>query len=341
LLFGVPIDDLTMAETLERIDQMVTLGRAQHRTFQVSTVNVDFLVNALEDVEVAAILRNADVCIPDGMPVVWGARLLGMPIAERVAGSDLVPLLVDATQTTGRHVHVFGSSPDVAERARALLLDRYPRAHLTIDPGPMIADVNHVDDEVIESIVELDPDILCVALGNPKQERFIRAHRARLGTPVMIGIGGSLDMLVGRRRRAPRWVQAIGMEWVVRAMQEPRRLGTRYARDIRVFGPAMVRAWRAASRHRTRAGLQLDLSGDTVHASICGDDVPTPEDWQAAASALAHGSSLVVDSAGLPRDEALSQTIGLVREARRFGRSVTAGRSLEGSLAADLGVRDR
>jgi N-acetylglucosaminyldiphosphoundecaprenol N-acetyl-beta-D-mannosaminyltransferase len=327
-----------MAETLARIDEMVVLGRAQHRTFQVSTVNVDFLVNAIEDDDVASILRSAELCIADGMPVVWGARLLGTPIAERVAGSDLVPLLVDSTQTTGRRVHVFGSSPEVAERARALLFDRYPNAHVTIDPGPVITDVNHVADEVLDAITALDPDILCVALGNPKQERFIRAHRERLGTPVMIGIGGSLDMLVGRRRRAPRWAQAIGMEWVVRTMQEPKRLGTRYARDIRVFGPAMARAWRAARRHRSRAGLHLYIAGDTVHVLLAGDDVPTGEMWGTAASALARGSSLVVDSVAHPRDEAVAQTIGLIREARRLGRAVLAGPSLERSLALEFGL---
>jgi hypothetical protein len=100
----------------------------------------------------------------------------------------------------------------------------------------------------------------------------------------------------------------------------------------------MVRAWWAAQRHRGRAGLQLDVNDDTVLASIAGDDVATSQQWATAATALARGSSLVVDSTGLPRDHALAQTIGLVREARRLGRSVTAGSSLDRSLARDLGL---
>src|SRR5688572_8108641 len=96
LVLGVPIEDVTMHETLELIDAFVQEGRADGHTRQITTVNVDFLVNALADPEIAAILQQADVCLADGMPVVWGARMLGTPIRERVAGSDLVPLLVEA-----------------------------------------------------------------------------------------------------------------------------------------------------------------------------------------------------------------------------------------------------
>ena len=81
---------------------------------------------------------------------------------------------------------------------------------------------------------------MCVALGNPKQERFIKAHRDRLRVPVMIGVGGSLDMLVGERKRAPSWMQRTGTEWIARMVQEPRRLGRRYAHDLRVFGPVSL-----------------------------------------------------------------------------------------------------
>ena len=91
----------------------------------------------------------------------------------------------------------------------------------SLDPGPQIPDPTTVDDAVLEAITAVDADILCVALGNPKQERFIKAHRERLGVPVMIGVGGSLDLLVGERRRAPRWMQRTGTEWIARLAQEP------------------------------------------------------------------------------------------------------------------------
>ena len=112
-MFGVPIADLSMTETIALIGELVTDGRSFDRTHQIATTNVDFLVNALEDPELLAILQAADVCLADGMPVVWGSSLLGMPITERVAGADLLPLLVEVSAITGWRIHVFGSSPSV------------------------------------------------------------------------------------------------------------------------------------------------------------------------------------------------------------------------------------
>ena len=242
-LLGVSIAHVTMEETLEIVDAMVREGRQHGTTSQVATVNVDFLVNALEDDQLAGILGSADLCLADGMPIVWGLAGLRTPIPQRVAGSDLVPLLFERSVATGWRIHVLGSSVDVAVRAARLVAERYPTARVTFDPGPHITDPESVDEGLIDGIRSRDPDILCVALGNPKQERFIAANRERLGTPVQIGIGGSLDMLVGERKRAPWWMQRMGLEWVARAVQEPRRLGRRYVHDICVFIPAYATEW--------------------------------------------------------------------------------------------------
>ncbi len=320
LIFGVPISDVTLDETMVLIGELVREGRRFGRTHQISTVNVDFLVNALEDGDVAHILQHADVCLPDGMPVVWASQLMKMPLRERVAGSDLLPLLIGASASTGWHVHVFGSTPDVADEARNLLTHRYPGARFSIDPGPMIADVREVDDAVLDSITAIDPDILCVALGNPKQERFIAEHAARLGVPVMIGVGGSLDMLVGKRRRAPSWMRATGLEWIWRACLEPKRLGSRYARDARVFGPAIVRELRASRERRQGAGLNVAV-GDRVTVSIVGIRPLSDADWRQAADALLRGRELHVETTATPapRDDALAQLVGLAAAARRGG----------------------
>ena len=116
-----------------------------------------------------------------------------------------------------------------------------PARSLTADSGGVIADPRNPPAEALDAIAAVDADVLCVALGNPKQERFIAASRERLRTPVMIGIGGSLDLLVGVRRRAPQVVQRLALEWVYRAIQEPARLGPRYAKDIVVLGPTMAK----------------------------------------------------------------------------------------------------
>jgi N-acetylglucosaminyldiphosphoundecaprenol N-acetyl-beta-D-mannosaminyltransferase len=240
LLFGVPIDRLSMEEAVDAIGRLVEAGRATGRTHQVATVNVDFLVNAFDDPAIHRILADADLCVGDGMPIVWSARLLGMPLPGRVTGADLVPALAERSARTGWRIHIFGGAEGVALRAAALLNDRFPGAMVTAESGPTIGDPAHVDPDVIDGLRAIDADILCLALGNPKQERFIDANRGRLGTPVLIGIGGTPDLLVGERRRAPAWIQRVGLEWVFRTLQEPRRLGKRYARDIFVFLPRVV-----------------------------------------------------------------------------------------------------
>lgn len=324
LLFGIPIDDVSMAETIELIGDLVERGRRHGRSYQVATVNVDFLVNAIDHADVHAILQGADVCLADGTPVVWAARLFGMPLRERVAGSDLVPELVARSESTGWRIHVLGSAPDVAERAIAMMGTRYPAATFTVDPGPVIRDPTQVDNETLDSIRRIDPDILCVALGNPKQERFIAAHRDRLGVPVMIGVGGSLDMYTGERKRAPRWVQRAGLEWVVRALQEPRRLGPRYLHDIRVFGPRLVAEWRAVRRRRSLGGLTLATSHASVGVSAGAPTVPDPAHWADAIGQLDGGAALRIESLVALQDRAAAQLVGLLRHARGNAVAVSA-----------------
>jgi N-acetylglucosaminyldiphosphoundecaprenol N-acetyl-beta-D-mannosaminyltransferase len=324
LLFGVPIADISMTETIALIGDLVEDGRSFGRTHQIATTNVDFLVNALDDPQLRAILQTADVCLADGMPVVWGASLLGMPIRERVAGADLLPLLVEASAVTGWRIHVFGSSPSAAARAATLFAEQYPGAAVSVEPGPHIPEPTAVDPAVLEGIAAVDADILCVALGNPKQERFIEAHRDRLGVPVMIGVGGSLDLLVGERRRAPRLMQKTGTEWIARLAQEPRRLGGRYAHDIRVFGPRLAREWRAVRARRDQAGLVVEPTPHTVDVRIDDSIGNGVEAWSRAVAALDGGAELQLwsGSASSINDRALALLIGLVRQARRRNAEV-------------------
>lgn len=259
-LLGVPIDPYTMAETIDRLAELVDLGRSQGRTHQVATVNVDFLVNALADPEIMTVLQQAELNLADGMPVVWASRLLGTRLPERVAGADLVPLLASASERYGWRIHLFGAAPGVADRARSLLSDRHPRSSITSDAGPFIRDTKELDGAIIASIRAIDPDVLCVALGNPKQEQFISTYRDSVRCPVMIGVGGSLDMLVGDKKRAPKLVQRVGAEWIFRAVQEPGRLGRRYAHDLRVVGPQAYAYWRAIQKYRDAPPLSIGVA---------------------------------------------------------------------------------
>jgi N-acetylglucosaminyldiphosphoundecaprenol N-acetyl-beta-D-mannosaminyltransferase len=262
LVLGVPVDDVTFDETIDLVFALVADGRATGRMHQIATVNVDFVVNAVRDPSVAAIMRRTSLSIPDGMPVVWGARLEGTPLRTRVAGADLVAAIVERAATTGAKVHLYGAAPGVADAAAALLRERHPTAVVTSDAGPVIPDVDALDPAAVEPLRAAAPDICCVAFGNPKQERFIARFGAELGIPVMIGVGGSLDFLVGEQRRAPEWMQRSGLEWLYRAGTEPRRLAGRYARDAFVFGPRLLgEVWRGF-RGRRRGSLRIEERDD-------------------------------------------------------------------------------
>ena len=248
LMLGVPVDDVTMEESVDRMFALAAHGRSAGLTHQVATVNVDFIVNALLEPDLAELLRATSLAIPDGMPIVWGSSLLRTPIRTRVAGADLVPALVERAASAPIRVLLYGAGPGIAVRAAELLRSRYPGADVVGLAGPDFADLADLGAADLRPIREVDPDICCVAFGNPKQERFISTFGSSLGVPVMIGVGGTLDFLVGEQVRAPLWMQRFGLEWLHRALSDPRRLARRYVRDARVFIPALLaQAWSGRS----------------------------------------------------------------------------------------------
>ena len=239
-LFGIPVSRVTNAEALERILAWAREGRARREAGGragpprvVATVNVDFVVNAVPwrpsraGGELLDCLKKADMVTADGMPVVALSRLLRDPLPERVAGSDLTPALCRACAKEGLRFYVLGGTPETLAEAFA---------NMGIAGSPAIAgtdssrvDVGGDQAEALARIGAAKPDILFVALGNPKQELWIRRNFDRIDAPVAIGVGGSFNFVSGRVRRAPRWVQRCGLEWVHRIAQEPGRLWRRYA----------------------------------------------------------------------------------------------------------------
>jgi N-acetylglucosaminyldiphosphoundecaprenol N-acetyl-beta-D-mannosaminyltransferase len=167
-------------------------------------------------------------------------------------------------------------------------------------------------------------DILCVALGNPKQERFIEAYRRRLGTPVMIGVGGTLDFIVGGRRRAPIWVQRAGLEWFVRAAQEPGRLGKRYAHDAVVYFPHLARYLRTLRHFGSGDSLRFIASNERVIVTASNGPQSDGAAWRQATGAIAAGAPATIDLSGARwlSVPALCEVAGLVRETRRSGAPI-------------------
>lgn len=243
VILGVPIDNLTMEEALARCDAFVAVGRATGKTHQIATVNADFVVNSLHDPELQRILQEADLATADGMPLVWGSRLLGGELPGRVTGADLVPALAERAAHKGYSVYFLGAREGIAAKAASILQHRNPGLKVAGVYSPPPASLLDMDREVFERVKAARPDILLVAFGNPKQEKWIRMHAPELQVPIAIGIGGTLDMIVGVTKRAPRWMQRVGLEWLYRLAQEPRRLLRRYLHDFGYFGYFFVQQW--------------------------------------------------------------------------------------------------
>src|SRR5579871_1024313 len=232
-ILGIPIDNLDTEATLDRLDQFIQ----ERRFHQVATANVDFLINAMHDRELRQILCNADLVTPDGMPVVWASNLLGSPLPERVTGADLVPKMAALAARKGYRIYMLGARPEVAQRARARLIQDNPTLQIVGCSSPNVSPLLAMDnDTLLNDICEAEPDILLVAFGNPKQEKWIHLHRDRLrNIPVCMGVGGTFDFLAGQTSRAPAWMQRFGMEWLYRLGQEPKRLWRRYCNDLIYF----------------------------------------------------------------------------------------------------------
>ena len=238
-ILGVPFDNVTSAEAVAAIEQMV----ASRQPHYLVTANVDFLVQAQTNVELRRILAEAHLVLCDGAPLVWASRLLGNRLPERVAGADLAPALLEVAARKKYRVFFLGATPDSVEQAVSRLKRQHPSLILADYYSPPFDVLLKMDHEEIKRRVRAArPDLLFVAFGCPKAEKWIAMHYRELGVPVVAGIGATIDFLAGRVKRAPVWMRKAGMEWIFRLACEPRRLFRRYARDLWVF------AWRIAAQ---------------------------------------------------------------------------------------------
>ena len=236
-LLGVPFDNVTLTESLDRIEAMIASGRPHY----VVTANADFLVQSIEDVELHRILLEADMVLCDGTPLVWASRLLGNALKERVAGSDLVPRLIEAAARKQHRIFFLGGETGVAAQAVARVRERFPKLQGLSHYSPPFNRLLEMDHEEIAARVRAaKPDLLFVSFGCPKQEKWLAMHYRSLGVPVVIGVGATIDFLAGRVKRAPVWMQRSGTEWIFRLLQEPRRLFRRYAGDLVKIVPSLL-----------------------------------------------------------------------------------------------------
>jgi len=237
-ILGVAFDSVTMEGALARIEEMI----ASRRPHYVVTANVDFLVQARDDLELRRILHDAHLVVADGMPLVWASRWLGNPVPERVTGSGMAPLLLARAEARGWRVFFLGGTEQSVAQAATNTRAKHPRLQLVGAYSPPFKPLIEMDhDDLLRRLREARPDILLVAFGCPKQEKWLNMHYRTAGVPVGIGVGATIDFLAGTVTRAPLWMQRTGLEWVFRLLQEPRRLFRRYVTGLWVFGCAILR----------------------------------------------------------------------------------------------------
>jgi N-acetylglucosaminyldiphosphoundecaprenol N-acetyl-beta-D-mannosaminyltransferase len=214
-------DALTTMETVDCIFRALNAGERGW----LCTVNVTTLVMMRKSAELQSFVDRALFVVADGQPLVWCAPLFGGHLPERVAGIDLIGSLCARAEIEGKGVYLLGATAPIVRRAILGLRGRYPKLRVDGADGYFTESSAH---NRVKQIRESGAELLFVAMGSPLQEAFINNHWDDLGVGIAIGVGGSLDVIAGKRFRAPPWMRAIGLEWLVRAAQEPRRLIPRY-----------------------------------------------------------------------------------------------------------------
>ncbi len=227
-VWGLPLARMDMAAVLARIDDLIERGDP---AFFI-TANLHYARLSAREPQLNDVNSRAAFITADGMPMIWYSRLTGRPLPQRVAGSELVELLSRRAEERGYRVFFLGGAEGVARRAADRLLARHPRLAVAGVEAPEFSRMNASDHAaLVRRIRSTRPDILFAALGQPKGELWIDRHCAAMGVPACVQIGASLDFLAGSARRAPRWMQRAGAEWLYRMAREPRRLAPRYFRD--------------------------------------------------------------------------------------------------------------
>ena len=225
-IFGISINNISQNETIREIDKLIKKGQPSY----VVTPNVHHISVLQKDKKFREIYSQADLVLPDSRPLMWAARILGQPIRERVAGSDLLPLLCRTAAQTKHRLFFLGSAPGVAKKAAEILTQKYPGLNIAGTYSPSFGFENNTKEnrKIVAFVKQCRPDILFVGVGAPKQEKWIWEHKDELSVPVSIAIGASFDFIVGTVKRAPKWMQEAGLEWFFRLCHEPGRLWKRY-----------------------------------------------------------------------------------------------------------------
>lgn len=242
-ILGVRVDDVTLDEAVGLIEQMI----AARQPRQIVTVNPEFVMEAQRNPAFAAVLQQAALAVPDGTGISLAARWLGQPLRGRVPGIDLCERLAARSAQHGYRLFLLGAAPDVASRAAQTLQRRFGKVQIV---GCYAGSPRTQDEATIRRRIHAaQPDIVLVAYGAPAQELWIARNQTCLQVPVAIGVGGTFDELAGVVQRTPAWVQRLGMKWLHRLIQQPRRVPRIWTAVVR-FPLAVWQAQRRVLRDK-------------------------------------------------------------------------------------------
>ncbi len=216
-ILGVGFDNISKTDAVEYAFSLMK----EHKALYIVTPNPEIVMHAREDEAVLSAICDAELVIPDGVGIIYGARILGTPMKERIPGIDFTTALLEKMNEEGRSVFLFGSKPGIAEKAAENILSQFPELIIAGTNDGYFSD----DEPIIKKINASKPDLLMVCLGSPKQEKWMHRNASRLDAGILIGAGGSLDVFSGTVERAPLLWRKLGLEWFHRLLREPWRIG--------------------------------------------------------------------------------------------------------------------
>lgn len=216
-ILGCKVARMTQKEALEWVRVMVEQGKPRH----IVTANAEIIYKAYIEKDFQALINKADLLTADGIGVVIASRLLGNPIPERVTGIALVENIFSLAEEKGWGLYFLGATQETVEKAVLNVLGKHPRLRIAGYQNGYFSQEESA--KVVANIQEAKTNILLVALGVPKQEEFIQENLKSLQVPISIGVGGTFDVLAGKAKRAPEWMQRLGLEWLYRLFREPSR----------------------------------------------------------------------------------------------------------------------
>ncbi len=226
---NINVNNITMQQAVDAIEELVKTKKGAY----VVTPNVDHIIKVESDSLFKEIYDNADLVLTDGKPLIWISKLYKQPIVEKVSGSDLFPKVCEMAAHKGYSVFLFGAKDGVADMAARKLKKKIKKLKIVGTYSPPFGFENNEIEikKAIKAINNAKPDLLMLALGTPKQEKFFYKYRNQIDTSCALAIGASIDFTAGVAKRAPRWMSNCGLEWFYRLMKEPRRMFKRYLID--------------------------------------------------------------------------------------------------------------